>query len=61
MSQHGDRRLAYAAAMGLADSATAEVPIVPEDSHLAWSDATGYGAHRAGALSRSGPRTAVTR
>ena len=41
MSQHGDRRLAYAAAMGLADSATAEVPIVPEDSRLAWSDATG--------------------
>jgi hypothetical protein len=41
MSQHGDRRLAYAAAMGLADSATAELPVVPEDSHVAWSDATG--------------------
>lgn len=41
MSQHGDRRLAYAAALGLAESASSEVPILPEDNHRAWSDASG--------------------
>ncbi|MDQ3739210.1 MAG: DUF2207 domain-containing protein [Actinomycetota bacterium] len=40
-ARDGDRRLAYAAAMGLAESASHEVPVVPEDSHRAWSDATG--------------------
>lgn len=40
-ARDGDRRLAYAAAMGLAESASYEVPVVPEDSHRAWSDATG--------------------
>jgi hypothetical protein len=40
-ARDGDRRLAYAAAMGLAESASHEIPVVPEDSHRAWSDATG--------------------
>ena len=40
-AREGDRRLAYAAAMGLAEVASVEVPLVPEDSHRAWSDATG--------------------
>jgi hypothetical protein len=35
------RALAYAAALGLAERATDELPIVPEDDRLAWSNATG--------------------
>ncbi len=35
------RALAYAAALGLADRATEELPVVPEDDRLAWSNATG--------------------
>ncbi len=35
------RALAYAAALGLADRAADELPIVPEDDRLAWSNATG--------------------
>jgi hypothetical protein len=35
------RALAYAAALGLADRAAEELPIVPEDDRLAWSNATG--------------------
>lgn len=35
------RALAYAAAMGLAERAADELPIVPEDDRLAWSNATG--------------------
>lgn len=40
-ARDGDRRLAYAAAMGLAETASLEIPVVPEDSHRAWSNATG--------------------
>lgn len=40
-SRDDDRRLAYAAAMGLAEAASTEVPVVPEDNHHAWSSATG--------------------
>ena len=35
------RALGYAAALGLADRAADELPIVPEDDRLAWSNATG--------------------
>ena len=35
------RALAYAAALGLAERAADELPIVPEDDRLAWSNATG--------------------
>jgi Predicted membrane protein (DUF2207) len=35
------RALAYAAALGLAERASDELPIVPEDDRLAWSNATG--------------------
>ena len=35
------RALAYAAALGLADRAADELPVVPEDDRLAWSNATG--------------------
>ncbi|MFV0309300.1 MAG: DUF2207 family protein [Desertimonas sp.] len=35
------RALAYAAAMGLAERAAEELPVVPEDDRLAWSNATG--------------------
>jgi hypothetical protein len=35
------RALAYAAALGLADRAADELPIVPEDDRSAWSNATG--------------------
>ena len=35
------RALAYAAAMGLAERAAEELPIVPEDDRLGWSNATG--------------------
>jgi Predicted membrane protein (DUF2207) C-terminal domain len=35
------RALAYAAALGLADRAADELPIVPEDDRLAWSNSTG--------------------
>ncbi|MET0146589.1 MAG: hypothetical protein ABW328_17640 [Ilumatobacteraceae bacterium] len=35
------RALAYASALGLADRAADELPIVPEDDRLAWSNATG--------------------
>ncbi|MBA3289097.1 MAG: hypothetical protein H0U21_13960, partial [Acidimicrobiia bacterium] len=35
------RALAYAAAMGLAERAADELPIVPEDDRLAWSNASG--------------------
>jgi hypothetical protein len=35
------RALAYAAAMGLAERASEELPIVPEDDRLGWSNATG--------------------
>jgi hypothetical protein len=35
------RALAYAAALGLAERAAEELPIVPEDDRLAWSNATG--------------------
>ncbi len=35
------RALAYAAALGLAERAGDELPIVPEDDRLAWSNATG--------------------
>ena len=35
------RALAYAAALGLAERAAEELPVVPEDDRLAWSNATG--------------------
>ena len=35
------RALGYAAALGLAERAADELPIVPEDDRLAWSNATG--------------------
>ncbi len=35
------RALAYAAALGLAERAADELPVVPEDDRLAWSNATG--------------------
>ncbi len=35
------RALAYASALGLADRAADELPLVPEDDRLAWSNATG--------------------
>jgi len=35
------RALAYAAAMGLAERASEELPVVPEDDRLGWSNATG--------------------
>ncbi len=35
------RALAYSAALGLAERAADELPIVPEDDRLAWSNATG--------------------
>ena len=35
------RALAYAAGLGLAERASDELPIVPEDDRLAWSNATG--------------------
>jgi len=35
------RALAYAAGLGLAERAAEELPIVPEDDRLAWSNATG--------------------
>ena len=39
--QHAAGRSAYAAALGLAERAADELPIVPEDDRLAWSNATG--------------------
>ena len=38
----GDRRLAYAAAMCLADGATIELPLAREDHHRAWSSVGGH-------------------
>ena len=35
------RALAYASALGLAERAADELPVVPEDDRLAWSNATG--------------------
>jgi hypothetical protein len=40
-ANNASRALAYAAALGLAERATDELPIVPEDDRLAWSNATG--------------------
>ena len=40
-ANNASRALAYAAAVGLAERATDELPIVPEDDRLAWSNATG--------------------
>ena len=39
--QHASRALAYASALGLAERAPDELPVVPEDDRLAWSNATG--------------------
>ena len=39
--QQHQRALGYAAALGLAERAADELPIVPEDDRLAWSNATG--------------------
>ena len=38
----GDRRLAYAAAMCLADGAATELPLAREDHHRAWSSVGGH-------------------
>ncbi len=40
-ANNASRALAYAAAVGLAERASDELPIVPEDDRLAWSNATG--------------------
>jgi hypothetical protein len=40
-ANNSSRALAYAAALGLAERAADELPIVPEDDRLAWSNATG--------------------
>ncbi|MGH9272377.1 MAG: DUF2207 family protein [Ilumatobacteraceae bacterium] len=40
-ANNASRALAYGAALGLADRATDELPVVPEDDRLAWSNATG--------------------
>lgn len=40
-ANNASRALAYAAAVGLAERAADELPIVPEDDRLAWSNATG--------------------
>lgn len=40
-ANNASRALAYAAGLGLAERAADELPIVPEDDRLAWSNATG--------------------
>ena len=40
-ANNATRALAYAAALGLAERACDELPVVPEDDRLAWSNATG--------------------
>ncbi|MBA3606451.1 MAG: hypothetical protein H0W46_10890, partial [Acidimicrobiia bacterium] len=40
-ANNATRALAYAAGLGLAERACDELPIVPEDDRLAWSNATG--------------------
>jgi hypothetical protein len=41
VANNTSRALGYAAAFGLAERATAELPVVPEDDRTAWSNATG--------------------
>jgi hypothetical protein len=41
VANNASRALAYAAAFGLAERASAELPVVPEDDRTAWSNAAG--------------------
>ena len=41
VANNTSRALGYAAAFGLAERAAAELPVVPEDDRMAWSNATG--------------------
>jgi hypothetical protein len=41
VANNTSRALGYAAAFGLAERASAELPVVPEDDRTAWSNATG--------------------
>ena len=40
-ANNASRALGYAAAFGLAERATAELPVIPEDDRTAWSNASG--------------------
>jgi hypothetical protein len=41
-ARNTSRAVGYAAAFGLAERATAEVPVLPEDDRTAWSNASGH-------------------